>query len=111
MPDPSNPLIVKDLSHLFTKLNAKEPALNSDDNPKCEQFSNKKVFEKLEDIERLLKHIFGDSVLIDGVFKDTSVYNSPLKSDGRPLCKLSESCRCKKEPWCGIGCKDYSPTA
>lgn len=72
MPDPSNPPIVKDLSHLFTKFNAKEPALNPDDNPKCEQYSNKKIFEKLENIECLLKHIFGDSVLIDGEFKNIS---------------------------------------
>jgi len=46
-----------------------------------EQPSNKKVFEKLEAIERQLNLIFDGHVLINGTFQKIAVANKPINSD------------------------------
>lgn len=46
-----------------------------------EQPSNKKVFEKLEAIERQLKLIFDGHVLINGTFQKITVANNQIKPD------------------------------
>ena len=57
------------------------PALESRVYKMEEQPSNAKIFEKLEAIERLLKHIFDDHIIINGKFKSVRVYNKALHVD------------------------------
>jgi hypothetical protein len=70
MPDPSKPVFTKTLANVFNHIETSAPALGGLETTQEGQLTLKSVYDKLNDIERLLKHIFGNSVLIDGVFID-----------------------------------------
>lgn len=63
---------IKELQAKISDMVQTNPALEARVFPMDEQPTNAKIFEKLESVERLLKHIFDGHVLINGEFKSVN---------------------------------------
>ena len=70
-----------DLEYRFWE-QTKDEGWPSEPQPQDEQPSNKKIFEKLDAIERQLKLIFDGHVLLDGHFVKASDLHSTLAGPG-----------------------------